>query len=723
MDAIIVFCHFCEQHGPSVVMCTQPYRQSRSQANGIIADSQPEKSSISRASSHIGLFNVGNTECVTGAEVPSASFLLNADGSSVPLAPKNSPGTSQQLGITSSTCRACSFTTRDESGLVSHDHAANTAYISTQWPKDQELFEFVRNACQRSLSCEVCPGTEGAFYFGDEANGHVVSYNFHLKDSQARGFQSRYSFLVLSWDRVLLLSLWPLIVPNLAKMACRLRSAAARVYDQEISEPEPTAAMVVGPGSASSVGRQVQSSFLVRGVTPPAPIPPAFTGQALAAGTAMTGPIRQRRQMDADMRSLGDLTKDEQIFYRLHAWFTWLLRASARRWSLLPSLTAPPDDDSLVEQEERQALMTVGGEQPGPSVTAMGATSTTSGNPPSLVPPFSGSTTSQNPIPIPPTGIIGTAQMAVGKSLGLTDGSGAEETTIALLVLARLLHGLGIEAFRFLAQHVVVGNQLVVLPLRERLLGCLVISGVAKLLPKGCLKQIVNNPEYLPPFRCNLLSLTPDARPPEASLEPGEGVLFLSVSGDDPPSQPLLHFDADIAEPFINSLHFKLSNNFPLPDSTAPTDPACSTDTLTMPSSNPTILTPVSGLVTRVVQLLSMQPPLPPSSLDLALSAARQEWINKSRLLYSFKRCQGPTLTDEETTRRWAGVLAAIDCNTPENSNVACFWQGALSQYSRQNPCHIHRRRTGSTTSSRRGSVGSSNVDLTTVLSATTLVD
>lgn len=30
MDAIVVLCHFCEQHGPSVIMCTQSFKQSQS---------------------------------------------------------------------------------------------------------------------------------------------------------------------------------------------------------------------------------------------------------------------------------------------------------------------------------------------------------------------------------------------------------------------------------------------------------------------------------------------------------------------------------------------------------------------------------------------------------------------------------------------------------------------------------------------------------------------
>ena len=40
-----------------------------------------------------------------------------------------------------------------------------------------------------SLSCEICPGREGPIFFGEDANGYVLSHTFYLKDSQARGLR------------------------------------------------------------------------------------------------------------------------------------------------------------------------------------------------------------------------------------------------------------------------------------------------------------------------------------------------------------------------------------------------------------------------------------------------------------------------------------------------------------------------------------------------------
>lgn len=703
MNAVVILCHFCEQHGPSVIMCTQPYSQCPTKLTSVGIGLE-SKASMKRTASHTGL------HVTTG----SGDFGMDAFSSRLPFGPdlsqvskKTSPAASQQLLHSKTvTCRACSFSTRDESGFVSQDKAANLSYISTQWPKDADLLNFVRTACQRSLSCEVSPGPEGAFYFGDEVNGHVVSYNFHIKDSQARGFQVRYSFLMLSWDRVYLMNLWPFLVSNFSKMASRIKQSADRVYASE--SISSNSASVGAIASGSGISRPVSTIPTGRGTTPP-----AFCVQPISTGLIPAGvPIaRQRRAVDADMRSLADLTKDGQIFYRIHAWFTWLLRAGARRWTALPSFTAPPDEDLMIEREERQTRFALGFDSTSFTTTTCNPENTSVRTNKSSLPTCSAAscTAGQSAVPSPVTSGI-----AVGQSLGISDGSAEDETALSLFVLTRLMHSLGVCAFSQMVQHVAVGNQLVVQPLDNNLLGCLVLNAVSKLLPRGCLKQVFLSPEYLPPFRCNLLSLRVDAFPPYSDWKPGDHVLFLAVFLDQSDSQ------AELAAPdekFVHSLQAQLCPTIP---SAVPSLKS------SMSAVNPCPVNtnaPVSTYVTRVTRLLSIHPPLPPSTLDLALSAVRQEWINRAHLLYSFKRCQGPILSSEETTKRWAGVLAAIHCSTAENASVARFWQGSLSQHSRKNTCHSRRRASSSAHLSRRGSCCSSNADLTAAMTAASLTD
>ncbi|VDP85902.1 unnamed protein product [Echinostoma caproni] len=242
--------------------------------------------------------------------------------------------------------------------------------------------------------------------------------------------------------------------------------------------------------------------------------------------------------------------------------------------------------------------------------------------------------------------------------------------------------------------------------------------------------EVVRSPDYVPAFQCNLLSLTAEAQPPEIDWNPGDGVLFVAVIRlPRQPSSAALYtdqFDEISAKyaSFVNSLHFKLDSMLPSSDpvfapfhlNPSPPDDEAKFRDLSPPSPASTAL---STYTQGVIRLINLNPPLPPSTLDLALNALRQEWINRARLLYAFKRCQGPIMAG----RRWAGVLASIDCTNLENANVARFWQGALSQYSRQNTCHIRRRLTNSTNVSRKSSRCSSTVDVTAALAAASLVD
>ena len=88
-----------------------------------------------------------------------------------------------------------------------------------------ELYSTVRQACVRSLSCEVCPTREGAVLFGDEHRGYVFSFTFFLRDSSARGLQRWYSIVLLMADRLRLVSSWAFLVQHITAFVQRLQEA------------------------------------------------------------------------------------------------------------------------------------------------------------------------------------------------------------------------------------------------------------------------------------------------------------------------------------------------------------------------------------------------------------------------------------------------------------------------------------------------------------------
>ncbi|VDO72716.1 unnamed protein product [Schistosoma mattheei] len=355
MDAIVVLCHFCEQHGPSVIMCTQSFKQSQSNlsvnnvpdvttanannSNKDVNTYQRKLSNHALQSSDDAIFTgidvspiplpssfylVGHVLRVSNHRLPGHSMLVEIGISPTRTSRFSvmSSNITQQQQQSHPACKACSsILLRDELGIISYDYSANLSYISTQFPKDTDLSTHVRNACLRSLSSEVCPGQVGAFYFGDEINGHVLSYNFPLNDSRARGNQSRFSILVLSWDKIYLLNIWSFLISNISRMVSRLRLAANRVYSDETSDN--TTAAVVNTMTHSNPQKPIAP--LRRCATPPASLAPNLYKQAIAAGNAVTAgyglysnatlgrETKQKRATDSDMRSLADLTKDDQV--------------------------------------------------------------------------------------------------------------------------------------------------------------------------------------------------------------------------------------------------------------------------------------------------------------------------------------------------------------------------------------------------------------------------
>eukprot|EP00733_Pompholyxophrys_punicea_P000097 Pompholyxophrys_punicea_v1_NODE_14_length_6313_cov_26.358102.p1 type:complete len:181 gc:universal NODE_14_length_6313_cov_26.358102:3747-3205(-) len=172
MNGIVALCHFCESHGPAIVFCTQAF----------------------------------HNEDYKGPREENAS-----------------KPTISSMTPNSNVCPACSSIPSNEKGFITHDFGSRTSYISTKNPLLQNLYSVVRTACVRWYSLNFrtkitkihslsCDGREGPVLFGDEKDGYVFSYVFKIQDTQARGMQRLYGFVLLMTDRIHLVSSWPFLV-------------------------------------------------------------------------------------------------------------------------------------------------------------------------------------------------------------------------------------------------------------------------------------------------------------------------------------------------------------------------------------------------------------------------------------------------------------------------------------------------------------------------------
>ncbi|KAL0172441.1 hypothetical protein M9458_032752, partial [Cirrhinus mrigala] len=186
MNALVALCHFCELHGPRTLFCTEAVHPP--------SPSPPQP----------------------GSAIPCDRD-READREGEGLTMRANSSATQRADM----CEGCR-------SLPAVDSETGIRYLSHQHPRQPQLFSVVRQACVRSLSCEVCPGREGPIFFGDEQHGFVFSHTFFIKDSLARGFQRWYSIVVVAMDRIYLINSWPFLLRHLRLTIQSLQNTALK---------------------------------------------------------------------------------------------------------------------------------------------------------------------------------------------------------------------------------------------------------------------------------------------------------------------------------------------------------------------------------------------------------------------------------------------------------------------------------------------------------------
>lgn len=293
MNAIIALCHFCEFHGPSVLFCTQAFHcEAHNPLKGTCASVSECGACIKR---NLPRFAPDTTESFTSRDSWASSR--------------------------STQCEACKSLDHTHAGYISIDHEAHISYYSNRSPEQPELYSVVRQACVRSLSCEVCPGREGPMFFGEESSGYVFTHTFFLKDAQSRGFQRWYSIIAVMKDRIYLVNSWPFLVSHFRELIDELQAKATDVYDVEHAE-------------SIQKGQHIQ---------------PSANGFLFAPGIA-PDTFRRQRGGNKTYRGIADLLRDKDLFATLHRRFSWMLKACGNRITE-KLLEGPPKEELLTELE------------------------------------------------------------------------------------------------------------------------------------------------------------------------------------------------------------------------------------------------------------------------------------------------------------------------------------------------------------------------------------
>lgn len=308
LNPMFVLAHFCEMHGPSVLLCTQlisaPWLSSSTAT-------PPSSSSSSR---HSPSAEEGSLPRREGASCwsPHGASVLSPRGTSTP-----SPWSSVTVHVSgvadggrgsTAVCPSCHVLPSDSGFFSVSENSEDGAYfITTRYPSAS--YARIRTACVRALSCEFSPGGEGPMFFGDEENGFCLSYVFKVHDLLARGFVRWYGVLFLAPHASLLASM-DFVVGSIEGIAKDLESQSASIFAKEKEERD----------------RQAQA----RSSEPRASLPANQALHTLRSRLSFpTGPGAFRRRQihaNAPLRGLDALIGDKGLPAKLHSSFAWILQ-------------------------------------------------------------------------------------------------------------------------------------------------------------------------------------------------------------------------------------------------------------------------------------------------------------------------------------------------------------------------------------------------------------
>lgn len=559
MNAIVALCHFCELHGPRTLFCTEALHSPLPQGAG---------SSDSPGQGEQGEDEEGGIQMSSRIRSNSPADGVSTDSCS--------PGPKK-----SDMCEGCRSLAVGHPGYISHDKETSIKYVSHQQPNHPQLFTIVRQACVRSLSCEVCPGREGPIFFGDEQHGFVFSHTFFIKDSLARGFQRWYSIIVIMMDRIYLINSWPFLLAKIRGILDELQGKALKVFEAEqFGCPQ----------------------------------------RPLRINTAFTPFLHQRNGNAA--RSLTSLTNDENLWACLHTSFAWLLKACGCRLTE-KLLEGAPTEDTLVQkekmadlEEESEAWEVQEGDEGKPRAA--------------------------------PDGVEGRELTKSPTDASLLSDCSWNVTPRRQAVFRSLRHMrqvLGSSAFRILAWHVLMGNQVIWKGQDQDLIQS-AFQVLQAMLPVGCVRTIPYSEQYEETYRCNFLGLSPHVQIPPHILS-SEFAVIVDVRGATCANlYPVLFVDD---EP-LSKYEFVVNSGSPV-----------ATDRV-----GPTILNKIEAALRNENLAVEV--------VDQCLVCLKEEWMNKVKVLFKFTKVDG---RPKEETQKLLSILGASE---EDNVKLLKFWMTGLSK-------------------------------------------
>lgn len=211
MSTFGALCHFCELHGPCLVMMSQSMREER-RGGAEDAAATPLLRRCPDAA----------TAATPTAVPPPPTTVPDLFGVGTLMQDiRNSP---RRAG-----CEGCWSLGPPGGAFVSSDPGGRVSIVSTQDGFGSQA-AWAKEAAMKTISCEVLPGRAGTMLLSDNPSASVYAHTFFLKDLMARGFQRYYSIIVGTRERGHLLLAWDTISKGVDCLVSRLTAKCEEQY-------------------------------------------------------------------------------------------------------------------------------------------------------------------------------------------------------------------------------------------------------------------------------------------------------------------------------------------------------------------------------------------------------------------------------------------------------------------------------------------------------------
>ncbi|KAL6045358.1 Exportin-5, variant 3 [Balamuthia mandrillaris] len=490
--------------------------RSRSYSSSSSASSSSSSSSSSSAStSEIGNMTPGCPSCNC---LPTDSGFLSFDSlTPATIASLQEKSSSKEDGEEAETKAAEAKDKHKQNSRTQQTHQPTTTtssageriYVTLRYPAP--LYSLLRTACVRSLSCEFCPGREGACCFGDEINGYALSYVFKLHDLQARGFVRWYSLLFIHPSMHAIAASWDIITSDFQHIIKELQERVEHTFVKEKNEREEldkAAGVNGGHRNASHLANNKASAKLSA----------AILNRNLLPSTSHfpSGPGAFRRRQvhnSAPLRGLADLYGDGMLYRRLHTYFSCTLRDWDQFLYTSPrlhaSITLPPS------QQTPRKFATLSMMNGGATGSAM----------------VSHESTIQQ------------------QSKGEID----EDDGTIFRSSQQLFQAVGAKKMKAIIYNVATGNQLVVRGPNAALVTS-ILRLMKQLIPPQCCSVMEFEHEYHASWECNFLGLSSEAKIPDYIFQNSSFAYVVDIVPRSSASSPRTPLEEELAELSVTSV-------------------------------------------------------------------------------------------------------------------------------------------------------------------------